>query len=140
MAAPARPYLCSSVICTAQQRAYFFGGTPLLASFYFVKKPGPSASTRRNDVIDLKDGLAALVKAYRLQGKLNEVTVVASWERVMGKPVARKTKEIYVYQGKLFVRLTSAPLKHELMMAKTKVLELINAEVGEIVVKEVVFL
>ncbi|MFD1467966.1 DUF721 domain-containing protein [Hymenobacter caeli] len=105
-----------------------------------VKKPGPSASSRRNDVIDLKDGLAALVKAYRLQGKLNEVTVVASWERVMGKPVALKTKEVYVYQGKLFVRLTSAPLKHELMMAKTKVLELINAEVGETVVKEVVFL
>lgn len=105
-----------------------------------MKKLSPSASTRRNDVIDLKDGLAALVKAYRLQGKLNEVTVVASWERVMGKPVALKTKEVYVYQGKLFVRLTSAPLKHELMMAKTRVLELINAEVGETVVKEVVFL
>lgn len=108
--------------------------------FHSVKKPGPSTSSRRNDVIDLKDGLAALIKAYRLQGKLNEVTVVASWERVMGKPVALKTKEVYVYQGKLFVRLTSAPLKHELMMAKTKVLELINAEVGEAVVKEVVFL
>ncbi len=121
-------------------RCFFNGLLPPLPSFYPVKKPGPSASTRRNDVIDLKGGLEALVKAYRLQGKLNEVTVVASWERVMGKPVALKTKEVYVYQGKLFVRLTSAPLKHELMMAKTKVLELINAEVGEAVVKEVVFL
>ena len=81
-----------------------------------------------------------MVKAYRLQGKLNEVTVVASWERVMGKAVALKTKEVYVHQGKLFVRLTSAPLKHELVMAKTKVAELINAEVGETVVKEVIFL
>ena len=105
-----------------------------------VKKPGPSASTRRNDVIDLKDGLAALVKAYRLQGKLNEVTVVSSWERIMGKAVALKTREVYVSNGKLFVRLTSAPLKHELVMAKTRVMEIINSEVGEAVIREVVFL
>ena len=121
-------------------RCFYGGPLPYRLCRPSVKKPGPSASSRRNDVIDLKDGLAALVKTYRLQGKLNEVTVVASWERVMGKPVALKTKEVYVHQGKLFVRLTSAPLKHELMMAKTKVLELINAEVGEAVVKEVVFL
>ena len=72
-----------------------------------------------------------MVRAYRLQGKLNEVTVVSSWERVMGKAVALKTQEVYVNQGRLFVRLTSAPLKHELVMAKTRVAELINAEVGE---------
>lgn len=58
----------------------------------------------------------------------------------MGKAVALKTQEIYISQGKLFVRLSSAPLKHELVMAKTRVLEIINAEVGEKVIQEVVFL
>ena len=102
-----------------------------------MKKPH---STRSGDIIPLKEGLQALVRAYRLQGKLNEVTVVSSWERVMGKAVALKTKEVFVKQGRLFVRLTSAPLKHELFMAKTRVAEMINAEVGEEVIKEVVFL
>jgi predicted nucleic acid-binding Zn ribbon protein len=105
--------------------------------YCFVKKP--SSSSRSGD-ISLKEGLEALVRTYRLQGKLNEVTVVSSWERVMGKAVALKTQEVYVNQGKLFVRLTSAPLKHELLMAKTRVAELINAEVGETVIKEVIFL
>ena len=99
----------------------------------------PSSPSRSGD-ISLKEGLAALVRTYRLQGKLNEVTVVSSWERVMGKAVALKTQEVYVNRGRLFVRLTSAPLKHELVMAKTRVADLINAEVGEIVIKEVVFL
>jgi predicted nucleic acid-binding Zn ribbon protein len=112
----------------------------VVAALYFVKKPLPSATARRADIIPLKEGLEALVRAYRLGGKLNEVTVVASWERVMGKAVAQKTKEVYVSKGKLFVRLTSAPLKHELVMAKTRVLEMLNAEVGEQVVSEVVFL
>ena len=105
-----------------------------------MKKPLPSASARRADIIPLKESLEALVRAYRLGAKLNEVTVVASWERVMGKAVAQKTKEVYVSKGKLFVRLTSAPLKHELVMAKTRVLELLNAEVGEQAVTEVIFL
>lgn len=88
----------------------------------------------------LKDGIKALLKAYRLQGKLNEVTVVSSWERVMGRAVAQKTQEVYVSNSKLFVRLSSAPLKHELVMAKTRVVEMINAEVGEQVILEVIFL
>jgi len=107
---------------------------------YKVKKPSSSPTARRADTIQLKDGLEALVRAYRLGGKLSEVSLVASWERVMGKAVALKTKEVYVSKGKLFVRLTSAPLKHELVMAKTRVLDLLNAEAGTVVVSEVVFL
>ncbi|WP_258048950.1 MULTISPECIES: DUF721 domain-containing protein [Hymenobacter] len=105
-----------------------------------MKKHKPSDNYRQADIMPLKDGIKALLKAYRIQGKLNEVVVVASWERVMGKAVALKTQEVFVSKGKLFVRLTSAPLKHELVMAKTRVLEIINAEVGEEVIKEVVFL
>lgn len=107
---------------------------------FALKKPSTSANSRQGDIVSLKDSITALLKAYRLQGKLNEVTVVASWEKVMGKAVALKTKEVYVSNNKLFVRLTSAPLKHELVMAKTRVMELINSEVGEAVIKEVVFL
>gem|GEM_PF-305575 len=105
-----------------------------------MKKPSLSPTARRADIIPLKEGLEALVRAYKLGGKLNEVTVVASWERVMGKAVALKTQEVYVSKGKLFVRLSSAPLKHELVMAKTRVLEMLNNEVGAQVVNEVVFL
>lgn len=104
-----------------------------------MKKPA-NPYARRADITSLKDGLTALVKAYRLGGRLNEVTVVSNWERVMGKAVALKTQEVFVKQGKLFVRLTSAPLKHELVMAKTRVVEMINEAVGEKVIEEVIFL
>lgn len=103
-------------------------------------KKTTSSTSRRADTIPLKEGLETLVRVYRLGGKLSEVSLVASWERVMGKAVALKTKEVYISKGKLFVRLTSAPLKHELVMAKTRVLELLNAEAGTEVVSEVVFL
>ncbi|WP_230471326.1 MULTISPECIES: DUF721 domain-containing protein [Hymenobacter] len=105
-----------------------------------MKKHKLSENSRQADTLPLKDGIKALLKAYRLQGKLNEVFVVSSWERIMGRSVALKTQEIYISHGKLFVRLSSAPLKHELVMAKTQVMEMINSEVGEPVIQEVVFL
>ena len=62
------------------------------------------------------------MRAYRLRGKLNEVTVVGCWERVMGKAVAQKTQEVYVAQGKLFVRISSAGLReshvHDVIITK----------------------
>lgn len=111
-----------------------------LVYYIALKRPSASDNSRQADIVPLKDGIKALLKAYRLQGKLNEVFVVSSWERIMGKAVALKTQEIYISNGKLFVRLSSAPLKHELVMAKTRVMELINDEVGETVIKEVIFL
>ena len=97
-------------------------------------------NSRKADIQPLKETLQALVNAYKLQGKLNEVTIVESWEKIMGRAIALKTQQLYFRDGKLFVHLTSAPLKHELTMAKTKVIELINAEVGMQAIKEVVFL
>ncbi|WP_246343619.1 DUF721 domain-containing protein [Adhaeribacter radiodurans] len=95
---------------------------------------------RQSDIQPVKDSIQALLKAYRIQGKVNQVQVVASWEKIVGKAIALKTKELYFKEDKLFVLLTSAPLKHQLVMSKTRVIELINMEVGEGVVKEVVFL
>ena len=106
----------------------------------FMKYINRKYDPRQADIQPLKDEIKALLKAYRIQGKMNEVFIVASWEKIMGKAIALKTKELYFKDNKLFVQLTSAPLKHELIMSKTKVIELINTEVGETVIEEVVFL
>ncbi len=95
---------------------------------------------RQSDIQPVRDSIQALLKAYRIQGKVNQVQVVASWEKIMGKAIALKTKELYFKDNKLFVLLSSAPLKHQLVMSKTRVIELINLEVGAGVVEEVVFL
>lgn len=97
-------------------------------------------NARKSDVQPVKDSIQALLKAYRIQGKVSQAQVVGSWEKIMGKAIALKTRELYFKDNKLFVLLTSAPLKHQLVMSKTRVIELINAEVGMQLVDEVVFL
>ncbi len=100
----------------------------------------PKYTTRKADIQPVKESIQALLKAYRIEGKISQAQVVAGWEKIMGKGIALKTKELFFQDRKLFVTLTSAPLKHELNMSKTKVIDLINNEIGGDYIKEVVFL
>lgn len=97
-------------------------------------------NSRTADTQSLKDTIQELLKVYRIQGKVTQAQVIASWEKIMGKAIALKTKELYFQDRKLFVNLTSASLKHELNMSKTKVIELINEEIGQEFILEIVFL
>ena len=80
-----------------------------------------------------------MLNEYRLDSKYSATVITASWEKVMGKPIASRTKQISLNNGKLRVKLSSAPLKNELNMSKSKVLELLEKEFGKGVIEEVVF-
>ena len=105
---------------------------------YYLDKNNINA--RRADIQPLKDTIQELLKAYRIQGKVTQAQIIASWKKIMGKGIALKTKELYFQDRKLFVNLTSASLKHELIMSKTRVIELINQEIGQDFIQEIVFL
>ena len=47
---------------------------------------------------------------------------------------------IELFHLKLYLQIDSAPLKKELIMAKQKMIELINKHAGKTVIQEVIFL
>jgi predicted nucleic acid-binding Zn ribbon protein len=100
----------------------------------------PKSSSRKSTSSSLKEVIESLLKVYKLQGKFDETYVSANWEQIMGKPIAARTQKVYVSNQKLFLQIDSAPLKKELMMAKQKMIELINKSADNEVIKEVVFL
>ena len=87
---------------------------------------GPRASTRSKDNMSLKEAIESLLRVYQLQNKFDETYVVAHWEEIMGKPIAARTTKVFIKDKKLFLGLDSAPLKKELLMAKQKMIELLN--------------
>jgi predicted nucleic acid-binding Zn ribbon protein len=101
---------------------------------------GPRASTRKSDSSSLKEAIEYLLRVYKLQAKYDETYITAHWEEIMGKPIAARTQQVYVSNQKLFLKLDSAPLKKELMMAKQPLIELINKAAHQELIKEVVFL
>lgn len=97
-------------------------------------------SQRKADVQSVGESLQDLIRVYRLQGKLTQTRVIAAWPELMGRPVALKTTELYFQNRKLFVRITSAPLRHQLFMGRTEILSRVNEAAGDSIIDEVVFL
>lgn len=69
----------------------------------------------------------------KIDNRYREKLLVESWEFLMGKPIGARTSNIYIKNRVLFVQLSSAPLKQELMHQKDKVLGIIAPDFGDLV-------
>jgi predicted nucleic acid-binding Zn ribbon protein len=85
---------------------------------------------RNSNSQPLKDVLNLLLKRYQLDTKLNEYRLVSSWEKVMGKMIAKHTEDLYIKNKTLYVKLNSAALRNELSFAKDKMVKMLNEEIG----------
>ena len=71
---------------------------------------------------------------YRYQvTKLKE-----DWELLMGKTVAKHTKELTIHNGTLYIQTNVAALKHELSYNKALLVAKINQHFDELFIKEIV--
>ena len=93
----------------------------------------------RHNEHSLKEAIDQLLKAYKLDDKLAERRLISSWDSVMGAMIAKHTKDLAIRNKQLFVTLDSSALRNELSMAKTKIIKMLNDEVGQEVITEVIF-
>ena len=93
---------------------------------------------KTNSEKPLKVLIDQMLRAYGLGNKLDEISLLKSWEKVVGKMIARHTSDLYFKDGKLFISLDSAPLRQELSYAKSKLIEKLNEEAGKTMVTEII--
>lgn len=93
---------------------------------------------RKTNEQPIGEAIKELFKAFHLDNRVHEVQIKDLWVKVMGKTIAHYTSDIKLKDGKLFISLNSAPLKQDLHYNRDKIIERLNAEIGETVVKEVV--
>lgn len=99
-----------------------------------------SRGTRKSNLSTIEESLNDLLKTYRIQNKFDATRLTSSWERLMGTPISKRTKRVFVKDRKLFVELSSAPLKHELSLSKRMILELFDREFGKKLLDDIVFI
>jgi len=94
----------------------------------------------KHDAIHISQAIQELLKAQHLKPRFDEANVVASWERIVGKSIARRTRRVYVRDKVLFVELVSPSLKQDLGYHKAQMLELFRKEFGADVVADIVLM
>lgn len=90
--------------------------------------------------VTLKEAIDAMLHNYKLKGKVYEAQLVQSWGRIMGNIIDKHTRELYLKNGKLFIKVDSAALKMELSYSRSKIIDRVNHELGSAIVEEIVLL
>lgn len=94
---------------------------------------------RRQNTQSLSDVLNEVLNKQHLSPKLNETRLIAAWEKVLGQTVAGYTKEKYIKNKVLYVKISSAVLRNELLMSREQLIAALNKEVGTEVITDIFF-
>lgn len=100
----------------------------------------PPGSHQDANTVHIGDAIQDLLKSYRLKSKFDEASVVTAWERLVGKPVAKHTKKVFIRDKVLFVELDSPGMKHDLNLHKSQMLAVFAKEFGQGTIKEIVIM
>ena len=84
------------------------------------------------------DILKEIIQANNLEKGLNQISVADAWKKLMGNGVNHYTQNVLLKGSTLYVELTSAVLREELTYGKSKIITMINEELGSDIVKDVI--
>jgi predicted nucleic acid-binding Zn ribbon protein len=83
--------------------------------------------------------LESLIDQLGYRQKIDEARAIETWAFLAGPQINAVTEKAWVAQGKLYVRITSAPWRHELHLQRSLWRDRLNQELGRTVVEEIVF-
>ena len=84
------------------------------------------------------DVLKQIIQVNKLQPGMDQIDVKDAWKNLMGNGVNSYTKNVALRGSTLYVELSSSVLREELSHGKSKIIAMINDELGRDVIKEVV--
>ena len=88
----------------------------------------------------LKEAIEQMLQVYKIKRRFDETGIIAAWPKLVGKSMANRTKEIFIRDKKLFLRIESSVIKNELMLMRTQIIAKINDKAKEALVEEIIFL
>ncbi len=94
-------------------------------------------SNRGNDMT-IGEAIEKMLDVYKLRRKFDETALVAAWPQLMGNAIANRTKQLYVRDRKLFVKVESSVIKHELLLMRSQIIGRMNEYVGQVVIEDLV--
>jgi len=81
-----------------------------------------------------------MLNVYKIKRRYDETSIVSNWPQLVGKSVANRTKELFIRDKKLFLRIESSVIKNELLLMRSQIIQKINDEAKTELVEEIVFL
>ena len=94
---------------------------------------------KRTNAKSVGEIITEVLRKERLDLKLEEQRALALWPRLVGAGIDQYTTARSVKNGVLTFTISSAPLRNQLMLSRTTLIQRINSIIGREVIKEIVF-
>ncbi len=93
---------------------------------------------RNQNTQPLGEVIREYFKALGIDKKMREMSVINNWENIVGKSIFRVTREIFIANRRLYLKINSAVVKNEILMLRTELISRINDYAGDIIVNDIV--
>lgn len=93
---------------------------------------------KKNNAENVGGVILQYLRETGLETPLNEHRLIQAWGIVLGPAVSKYTKELKIYNQVLFVTVSSAAMRNELMMRRTELVSRLNSHVGAQVITQIV--
>ena len=94
--------------------------------------------TKRGELKNVSKVIEEVFSQKHFRVGIDNIKVQEAWIRTMGKNIEKYTYKVLYKKGILHVKLKSSVLKEELSFEKSKVIMLLNQELGKEYVKDLV--
>lgn len=91
----------------------------------------------RQKVEQINTVINDFLRSSGIETPLLQRRLINSWEDVAGKSVAKYTRDIYINNQTLMVKITNPALRQDLAMRKTSLMKQLNDSVGSIVIYDI---
>ena len=86
----------------------------------------------------LSEALHQFIEQNNLQGGIDKINTREAWINLMGKGVNNYTNTVELKGSTLYVSLSSSVLREELSLGKSKIIKMLNEELGKDLIKKLV--
>lgn len=94
---------------------------------------------RLREETPISDILGIIIKQNHLDVGIDKLDVMASWKKMLGPGVTNYTLDMVFKRNVLYVALSSPIVREELSYGKSKIIALINEDLGREVIKDIIF-
>jgi len=93
---------------------------------------------KEEDIKPIGEAIRGLLNAYNLSSKFDEASLLNSWEELVGKPIAKRTKKLFIKNKVLFIEFTSPTMRHDFALHKNQVLDILKNKFGPGMITEII--
>ena len=81
---------------------------------------------RRSKLLSIKDLTKDFYKKDKIKKGLNDISIYERWIKITNDKIQERTKKVFTKKNKLYIEISSSPLRNELSNNKTSILNKIK--------------